>query len=62
MTDEPLEQEIARIIDEVEGRDEHLTAWERSFVDGVQSRAAAGIPLTDGQLERLREVHRRVCP
>lgn len=41
-------------------RESKLSDWERSFIDSLDNRLAAGAALTDKQVDRLDEIWEKV--
>lgn len=48
--------EHQQMVEDCEAREERLSDWERSFIDSIKHRLAAGQGLTTNQAARLDEV------
>lgn len=52
--------EYDQMLRDCAARSSALTRWERGFVESLQSRIAAGLPLTPKQCETLDKIWERV--
>lgn len=44
------------LIEDCEAREQHLTDWERSFLDSIKTQLTRGRSLSEKQAERLDEI------
>lgn len=53
------EDDVEAMLDTCEAKDNHLTSWERSFIDGCQE-LISNHPLSEHRMEKLVEIYNKV--
>jgi hypothetical protein len=55
-----MDEELEQMLDDIEKRQERASAWEREFIDSVQTQLRRGRSLTPKQLEIIDRIWEKV--